>query len=88
MLQIPMIHTLKQHPISSNSYFSLEFICTSIANLVLFINLGTTQYNKLDQEYITGSRVSVLIEKKITFVSSGTKCDNDFSSHNTLFLLS
>ena len=76
-------------PISSNSYFSLEFICTSIANLVLFINLGTTQYNKLDQEYLTGSsRVSVLIEKKITFVSSGTKCDNDFSSHNTLFQLS
>ena len=53
-------------PISSNSYFSLEFICTSIANLVLFINLGTTQYNKLDQEYLTGSsRVSVLIEKKL-----------------------
>ena len=43
----------------------LEFICTSIANLVLFINLGTTQYNKLDQEYLTGSRVSVPIEKKI-----------------------
>ena len=59
------LHWVEQHPISSNSYLSVEFICTSIANLVLFINLGTTQYNKLDQEYLTGSRVSVLIEKKL-----------------------
>ena len=77
---------VEQHPISSNSYFSLEFICTSIANLVLFINLGTTQYNKLDQEYyLTGSRV--LIEKKLHLFHLAQNVTIIFSSHNTLFQL-